>query len=356
MLHHLSPKLCARLAIWLPALSAQLAHAEVGPLDCIIQPSEVVEAGAAVAGVIQTIHFDRSDVVKKGQEIARMESSVEFANLNRAKIFADSRTSIDLRKQSLELSRLQESRVEELARVSAIPQQEMDQISTETRIAALQVELEKHNRELAVADYLRARAIAERMRIKSPIEGVIVERYKTEGEYVHDEPVIKIAKLHPLHVEVLVPTNMMGSVKPGMSASVSPSIASNEKLTAIVERVDRVADAASDTFGVRLRLDNPDYSIPAGVRCVVAIDSFSSEEDLESLALTPPTTTVDLKDTQSNWVLLKELVESDKKIRKRDDRKAVNSTVKAAIEAEEDQSNKLEEAISKSIQKTIEPS
>jgi hypothetical protein len=39
--------------------------------------------------------------------------------------------------------------------------------------------------------------------------------------------------------------------------------------TATVTVVDRVVDAASDTFGVRLLLPNPDYRIPGGVRCEI---------------------------------------------------------------------------------------
>jgi multidrug efflux pump subunit AcrA (membrane-fusion protein) len=31
--------------------------------------------------------------------------------------------------------------------------------------------------------------------------------------------------------------------------------------------VDKVIDAASNTFGVRLELENPDYAIPGGIRC-----------------------------------------------------------------------------------------
>jgi hypothetical protein len=34
-----------------------------------------------------------------------------------------------------------------------------------------------------------------------------------------------------------------------------------------VEVVDPTLDAASGTFGVRLRLPNPGYRIPAGVKC-----------------------------------------------------------------------------------------
>ena len=37
--------------------------------------------------------------------------------------------------------------------------------------------------------------------------------------------------------------------------------------------VDRVMDAASGTFGVRLRLPNPDLALPAGIRCTVRFAS-----------------------------------------------------------------------------------
>jgi hypothetical protein len=33
--------------------------------------------------------------------------------------------------------------------------------------------------------------------------------------------------------------------------------------------VDRLIDAASNTFGVRLELPNEDYAIPGGLRCDV---------------------------------------------------------------------------------------
>jgi len=36
-----------------------------------------------------------------------------------------------------------------------------------------------------------------------------------------------------------------------------------------IEVVDRMLDAASGTFGVRLRLPNPGNRIPAGVKCKV---------------------------------------------------------------------------------------
>lgn len=287
-------------------LSGFTARAELSDLDCIIEPSDIVDAGSAVRGIIQTINFDRSDVVNKGEVIAKLESDVEKAALKRARINARSNTSIELQKQAYKLLSQNQSRNRPLARMDAISKQEMDQLSTETDIAALRVKLEEHNLALAKTEYERAQASLNRTIIKSPIQGVIVERYKTAGEYVENEPLIRIAKLHPLHVEVLVPTEHFGELKPGMIGQVTPAVASQEPLTAMVERIDRVADAASDTFGVRLRLDNPEYSIPAGVRCVVSFNSLSDLETEHRLLSYKriEKATKSLIDTESDWVFI----------------------------------------------------
>jgi hypothetical protein len=47
-----------------------------------------------------------------------------------------------------------------------------------------------------------------------------------------------------------------------------------------VSVVDRTIDAASDTFGVQLQLDNADHAIPGGIRCNI---DFTTE----ALAATP---------------------------------------------------------------------
>jgi multidrug efflux pump subunit AcrA (membrane-fusion protein) len=41
---------------------------------------------------------------------------------------------------------------------------------------------------------------------------------------------------------------------------------------ATVAVVDRVVDAASGTFGIRLLLPNPDLALPAGLRCRVRFE------------------------------------------------------------------------------------
>jgi hypothetical protein len=54
-----------------------------------------------------------------------------------------------------------------------------------------------------------------------------------------------------------------------MNAEVKPESPPGGVYTAVVKIVDTVIDAASGTFGVRLELPNPDYHIPAGLKCQV---------------------------------------------------------------------------------------
>ena len=105
--------------------------------------------------------------------------------------------------------------------------------------------------------------------VKSPISGVVVQRYKSAGEFANEEPLLRIAELDPLRVEVIVPAQLHVSIENGMRAEVSLESPYQGIFPALVASVDRVVDAASGTFDVRLRLDNPDYRIPPGLRCEV---------------------------------------------------------------------------------------
>ena len=78
---------------------------------------------------------------------------------------------------------------------------------------------------------------------------------------------------------------------PGMKGSVVPELFSNASYTAVVKTVDRVIDAASNTFRVRLELPNPNGALPAGLRCKVDL----ALKTPQARPSTPPATTVSPK-------------------------------------------------------------
>ncbi len=236
-------------------------------LDCVIEPSEIVDVGSAVPGVVESILADRGDLVKKGAVLAELESSVEQATLDLAKARAQLNAAIELRQENAAFGYLTQKRNQSLLQKSAISMQDMDQLKTETRIAELQVRQEKDNKRIAGLEYRRARSVLQRRTIRSPVDGVVMDRFKSVGEYVEDEPALRVAQLDPLHVEVIVPVDYMGRVTRGMQAQVTTVAPGADTHLATVERVDLVADAASGTYGVRLSLSNTKYEISAGLRC-----------------------------------------------------------------------------------------
>ena len=65
---------------------------------------------------------------------------------------------------------------------------------------------------------------------------------------------------------MVLPATLFGAIRKSDRAEVVPET-STRYFPAQVSIVDRVIDAASGTFGVRLELRNPEEAIPAGARC-----------------------------------------------------------------------------------------
>lgn len=245
-------------------------------MDCVVEPSATIELGSAVPGLLAHSYYDRSDFVSAGTVMAQLESNVERVALSIAEQVAKSSTAIDLRELSAQFGDRTRVRNAQLLKTSVISRQVMDQVSTEAKIASLQVAQEIESQKLAELEVKRAKALLDRREMRSPINGSVVQKFKSEGEYVDNEPVFQIAQLNPLHVEVIVPIDYLGNLEVGMRAAVSLTVPGfeNQSLEAVVRRIDSVADAASGTYGVRLTLDNPELTIPSGVRCQV--DFFAS--------------------------------------------------------------------------------
>lgn len=238
-------------------------------LDCLVEPSEIVELGSSVPGVVNHLFFERNNFVNEGDVVAQLDSRVELATLELANARAETETSLNLRRENAAFGLRTQKRNQELFNESTISAQDMDQVKTETYIAQLQAKQEEDNQKIAQLEAERARQALDRRTIRSPISGVIVERYKSIGEYIEAEPVYRIANLNPLHVELILPVEQMGTIEAGMKAEVRLDISaqSDDTHIAVVKSVDRVADAASGTFGVLLSMPNSGLRIPSGVRC-----------------------------------------------------------------------------------------
>ena len=151
----------------------------------------------------------------------------------------------------------------------ARPLKEFDEAETQKILAEIGVLEAKENRELAELELERARTALAQRTLRSPIAGVVTERLLTPGEFVKGTAIVKLAKIDPLHVEVITPVAMLGKIAVGGRGEVLLEAPVGKSYAATVTVVDRVVDAVSGTFGVRLLLPNPDYRLPAGLKCKV---------------------------------------------------------------------------------------
>jgi len=251
------------------------AAIELPPLDCVIEPYEIIEVSSAAEGVIEHVHVERNDLIARGQVIAELESDVEKASLAYAQFNASLVSEIKLRRTSLEFDERNHDRLQELFTKKAIPLHHKDEAETDAAKSQWLLTKAEDDKRLAALEYARATAVLKRKTVRSPISGVVVARHKSTGEYIEDQAIVTVAQLHPLRVEVIVPVELFGTIENGTLAEIIPELDTTGPLRATVTSVDRVVDGASGTFDVRLELPNPDYAIPSGLKCEIAFSGDS---------------------------------------------------------------------------------
>ncbi|HYC44257.1 MAG TPA: efflux RND transporter periplasmic adaptor subunit [Burkholderiales bacterium] len=249
-------------------LSAPLAaFAAQPPLRCVIEPDRIAEVGTPVIGVVESIHVERGDFVRQGQLLAQLRANVEHASVSAAQARAQADADIQAAAANYEFQKQKLARTEELMQKKFVSAQALDQVRAETAVAEQRLAQAKEQRRVAKEELELARAQLGLRAIRAPFSGVVADRYVNPGERVEVKPMFRIAKLDPLRVEVIAPAAMFGTIKKGMAAQITPELPNAARLDAKVVLVDRLIDAASNTFRVRAELPNANSAVPSGVRC-----------------------------------------------------------------------------------------
>lgn len=251
--------------------AAEAAESIAGrAFDCVIEPEQVVKLASQATGLITRLDVDRGDRVAKGQVLGTLADEVERAVLDLARARATNEHDIASGQARLVFLQRKYGRANQLVTGNIVARATTEEAEAEMKVAEHQLRLAVLNLEVARLEVKQAEAALQQRALVSPVDGVVVERLLKPGEYRNDQsPVLTVAQVDPLRVEVFLPAAFWGQVKAGTVAEVSPEAPLSGRFEAVTTVVDQVMDAASGTFGVRLRLANPDLSLPAGIRCTV---------------------------------------------------------------------------------------
>jgi len=259
-----------RFALALPLLLGG-SCAMAGSFDCLIEPRQTIELRPATEGLVTQVQVQRGDHVRPGQVLVELDAGLEQAGADVAQFRSQMVGPVKSRESRLDFLARKASRREQLVKENFISVQDHDEAASERRLAEAELLDASDTKKLAELEYRRAKEQLRLRTIRSPIEGIVTERLINPGELADNrdirKPLLKLAEIQVLYVEVMLPSAVYGAVKTGQQVQVLPDHPAGQRYAATVKVIDKVMDAASNSFGVRLELPNPTSVIPAGVRC-----------------------------------------------------------------------------------------
>jgi membrane fusion protein (multidrug efflux system) len=213
-----------------PTPSAVARATGKGDLPLTVASNLMVEHDLAVStrvsGVVETIHVERGDVVKKGQALATLDQR-EFDLDRRAA------------EETLNVARADFERYRELREKNLVSQAEFEQ--------------KKAHHELARVEADRARLVIDRSVVRAPFDGVVVDRMVRAGQKVlvdENAALFRIAAPGPLLARVYLPEPAFRKVRVGDTVEVSATEVPGVKSAGRVSFLSPVVDAASGSVQV----------------------------------------------------------------------------------------------------------
>ena len=256
-----------------------------------LQPTNTVDVGSELSGIVDKVYVDDNDEVKKGQILAQLDLS----RLQDA--VAKSRASLT----AAEAQVLQAQATAAEARATLARYQQVSQLSGGKVPSRTEMDTAEANLKRAEANVASARASVTQARatlqsdetnlgkasIRSPINGVVLSRQVDPGQTVaasFQAPVLfKLAEdLTKMELQVDVDEADVGQVKAGQKATFSVDAWPGREYSAVITRVGYGAREAEGvvSYLTVLEVDNDDFSLRPGMTGTADITTLIRENAL----------------------------------------------------------------------------
>ena len=268
-----------------------------------LQPTNKVDVGSELSGIIKTVEVDYNDRVKVGQVLARLDTSKLEAQVTQSRAALDSAKAKVLQVQAT----VMETR-SKLAQLRKVRELSNNKVPSQSELDAAEAAFER-----AKADEASARAAVSQAQatlqanetdlsksvIRSPISGIVLVRSVEPGQTVaasFTAPVLfTLAEdLTQMDLHVNVDEADVGKVREGQKASFSVAAYPNRTFEA---RITQARYGSSTTSGVVtyetvLKVNNSDLSLRPGMTATADITVKKVENAIlipsAALRFTPP--------------------------------------------------------------------
>jgi len=246
-----------------------------GPFDCLIEPYRTVEVRSPVTGVIDKLFVSRGSMVKQGAPLVKLDTTVESAAVELALYKSQMNGALQSAESRVLHAESKARRKTDLAASNFASAQDREDAEAEAAVARADVLAARETQRLAKLEYSYASAQLALRTIHSPIDGVVVDQAMNIGDLAQPGEsnafIIRLAQIDLLRVKAIVPLALYPRIKLGQRADVVPEKPMEGHYAATLTVVDKVIDAASGTFQIRMDLPNPKDALPGGLKCTVSL-------------------------------------------------------------------------------------
>ncbi|MBN2592299.1 MAG: efflux RND transporter periplasmic adaptor subunit [Sedimentisphaerales bacterium] len=254
-----------------------------------LEPTNEVEVGSELSGIIESVEADYNNKVKVGQFLAKLDTSKLDAQVTQSRAALES-----AKAKVLQVQATRNETISKLAQYKRVRELSNNKVPSQTEFDAAEAAFER-----AKADYVSAEADVSKAQatldayetdlskaiIRSPINGIVLTRNVEPGQTVaasFETPVLfTLAEdLTQMELHVNVDEADIGQVKEGQNAAFTVDAYPNRTFKAQIiqtrygsETVDGVV-----TYETVLKVDNKDLSLRPGMTATADITVLKVED------------------------------------------------------------------------------
>ncbi len=252
-------------AIAVLMLAPGIAAAEV-TVSAKTVPYREVAVAAETGRIVTEVLVEEGEPVEKRQELVRLNDALLRAQLRVSMAHIESaRHRIQAAVAQHTLLQKEYERELDLFEKDVSSQADLERAKLDMDLAELSIQNAQNELRIAELTAERDRVRLEQTVIRAPYAAQVLRIARREGEAAEPlQPVLSLVTLDPLYVVADVPVETAGRIEPGAQATLALESWPEQRLKCTVVVADSVADPASGTYRVKLRLPNPDGSVVAG--------------------------------------------------------------------------------------------
>ncbi len=253
-----------------------------------VEPVTTVTVGSEVSGRLETVLVDYNDQVKKGQVLAQLDTTTLEMTVAKSKANLDDARATVLQYEATRIETAAKwKRYRALAARNAISQLDLDTAladlkRAEANYASAQAKTKSMEAQLASDETSLAKAV-----IKSPIDGVVIERDIEPGQTVaatFETPTLFTLADDLSHMELQVKVDEadVGEVRTGQSATFTVDAYPNRRFEAQIEKVRYASTTTNNvvSYVAVLTVDNTDLALRPGMTATAEIVTAEKKDAL----------------------------------------------------------------------------